>query len=80
MLKNKSGNNHTNKFEVLKCWQEHFEAHLNTEFPHEPEAMLGIPPPTPDAENEGEITTDEMKKAIAEIGKPQESMSQPLRY
>ena len=45
MIKDKSGNTHTNKDEVLKCLQEHFEAHLNTKFPHEPEEMQG-PPPT----------------------------------
>ena len=43
MVKDKSGNTHTNKDEVLKCWQEHFKAYLNTKFPHEPEAKLGIP-------------------------------------
>ena len=67
MVKDKSGNTHTNKDEVLKCWQEHFEAHLNTKFPHEPEAMLDIPPPPPDAETQGEITTEEIKKAIARM-------------
>ena len=51
----------------LFCWQEHFEAHLNTKFPHEPEAMLDIPPPPPDAETQGEITTEEIKKAIAKM-------------
>ena len=50
MVKDNNGNTHKGKDEVLKCWQEHFEAHLNTKFPHEPEAMLDIPPPPPDAE------------------------------
>ena len=63
----KSGNTHTIKDEVLKCWQEHFEAHLNIEFPHKPEAILDIPPPPPDAETQEEITTNEIKKAIASL-------------
>ena len=33
-VKNKQGNTHTDKIEVLKCWEEHFSAHLNTAFPH----------------------------------------------
>ena len=81
MLKDRSGNNHTNKDEVLKCWQEHFEADLNTKFPREPEAMLDIPPLPSDAETQGEITKDEIKKAIASMKntKSQESMLLPLR-
>ena len=67
MVKYKSGNTHTNEDEVLKYWQEHFEAHLNTKFPHEPEAMLYIPPTPPDAETQGKITTEEIKKAITNM-------------
>ena len=67
MLKDKSDNTHTNRDNVLKCWQEHSEAHLNTRFPHQPEAMLDIPPPPLGAETQGEITTEEIKKAIANM-------------
>ena len=45
MVNDKSGNTHTNRNEVLKCWQENFEAHLNTKIPHETEAMLDFPLP-----------------------------------
>ena len=70
MVKDKSSNTHANKDEILKCWQQHFEAHLNTKFPHEPEAMLEIPPLPPDAETIGEITAEEIKKGDREYEKP----------
>ena len=62
MVKDLSGNTHANKDEVLKCWQEHFEAHLKIKFPHEPQAMINIPPPPPDAETQVKKTTEEIKR------------------
>ena len=38
-VKDKDGKKHTNARKVLKCWEEHFDSHLNTEFPHEHSAL-----------------------------------------
>ena len=39
-VKDMQGNTNTDKIEVLKCWEEHFSAHLNTAFPHRPNATV----------------------------------------
>ena len=54
---------HTNTEEVLKCWQEHFEAHLNTRFPHTPDALADIPEPAAELEISVEIVREEILKA-----------------
>ena len=42
VVKDKAGNKLTDKGEVLKCWEEHFNKHLNTEFSHDPNALGSI--------------------------------------
>ena len=63
-IKDKTGNTHTNKTEVLKCWQDHFKNHLNTKFPHDPEALADILEPAQDSNSQWKITKD-LVKAIA---------------
>ena len=50
-IKDKQGNTHKNKTTVLKSWEEHFSAHLNTSFPHQPSAIDEIPDAPEDADN-----------------------------
>ena len=49
------------------CCIEYLEAHLNTEFPHEPESMPAIPTPPPDAKNQAIMTEWEIQMAIANM-------------
>ena len=42
-VKDKHGVKHTIQEEVLIIWKDHFENHLNTEFPHNSKASEDIP-------------------------------------
>ena len=67
VIKDKTGNTHTKKTEVLKCWQDHFENYLNTKFLHDPEALADIPEPDQDSDSQGKTTKDEIVKAIVKM-------------
>jgi len=66
-VKDKQGNTHTNKSEVLKCWEEHFNTHLNTSFPHQPTAINEIPEAPEDAENLPPISEEEIERAVRKM-------------
>ena len=63
-VKDKQGNTHTDKKEVLKCWEEHFSAHLNTAFPHQPPAIDEIPGPPEEADDLPPISLEEIEQAV----------------
>ena len=46
--------------DVLKCWDTHFEAHLNKRFPHDEAAISSIPESTTDEGDFTEISLDEV--------------------
>ena len=63
-VKDKQGNLHTNTKDVLKVWEEHFQVHLNTRFPHNPDALNDIRDHANEASNSPDITREEVVKAI----------------
>jgi hypothetical protein len=64
MVKDKQGTKHSQLNEVMKCWEEHFKTHLNTAFPHVPEALSDITLPQHRESQEPAITKEEIRKAI----------------
>ena len=64
MIKDKKGVMHSQMNEVMNCWEQHFKTHLNTTFPHNPEAIQNIPDPQCDAEPQGPPTTGELREAV----------------
>ena len=66
-VKDKQGKTHTNKTKILKCWEEHFKAHLNTAFPYEPGAINDIPEPPEDADSLPDIEKSEILKAVKKL-------------
>ena len=66
-VKDKQGTIHTNKTTVLKCWEEHFKSHLNTAFPHNPEAIQDIPEAPQNADELPEIDKSEIIKAVRKL-------------
>ena len=66
VIKDKSGKKHTIMSEVLICWEEHFQKHLNTEFLHEPLALNSITVNPAEEEPEQCFTIEEIAAAIKE--------------
>ena len=68
-VKDKQGSRpiHANKQIVLTCCKEHFKSHLNTAFPHNPEAIQDIPETPCDADAQPEIDKSEFIKAIKKL-------------
>ena len=68
-VKDNQGNTHTDKIEVLKCWEEHFSAHLNTAFSHQPTAKDEIPSPSEEADDLTPISLEEIEQAVNKMKK-----------
>jgi hypothetical protein len=64
MVKDKQGKKHSQLNEVMLCWEEHFKVHLNTAFPHDPDAVLDIPDSPTNTQNEHPPTTVEIIEAV----------------
>ena len=65
--KNKEGILKTAPEEVLKCWEEHFCTHLNTQFPRDENVLQSIPdPPNTDAGSEP-FTLAEVEVAVKSL-------------
>ena len=56
-----------NTKEVLKCWEEHFSAHLNTAFPHQPPAIDEIPGPKRKQMTFLPISVEEIELAVKKM-------------
>ena len=50
--------------EVMFFWEEHFKIHLNTTFPHDPDAVLDITDSSADTQNKDLPATDEIREAV----------------
>ena len=61
----KQGKKLTNINSILKRWQEHFEEHLNKEFPHHEAAIDGINENNHRDEPLDPITKDEVRRSIS---------------
>ncbi len=66
-VKDSQGNTHTDKISVLKCWEEHFSAHLNTAFPHQPTATNEISDAPDDADDLPPISREEIEQAVKKM-------------
>ena len=64
VVKDKKGVKHTLAHEVLKCWENHFKEHLNTEFPRDSAAINNINIPHNDQNHIEDINKEEIRKAI----------------
>jgi len=51
-VEDQQGDTHNQLNEVLKCWEAHFNAHLNTEFNHNSEALNDLHVPNNRASSE----------------------------
>ena len=67
VVKDKKGVKHTLAHEVLKCWENHFKEHLNTEFPHDSAAINNTNIPHNDQNHIEDINKEEIRKAIRTI-------------
>ena len=57
-------NTHTDKKEVLKCWEEHSSAHLNTAFPHQPSRNRRNTRHPEEADDLPPISLEEIEQAV----------------
>ena len=64
MVKDRQGKKHSQLHEVMVCWEDHFKMHLNTAFPHDPDAILEIPDPPTCDDQEDYPTTEEIREAV----------------
>ena len=62
--KNKDGVLKTAPHEVMDCWKQHFESHLNTQFPRDEDALQDIPDPPPANTQSRPFTIEEAESAI----------------
>jgi len=72
VVKNDIGEKVVHPKEVLDLWKEHFEAHLNTSFPHDINAINDLEPEEnelPSGPHENEINKDEVRSAIRKMKK-----------
>ena len=63
-VKDKSGNLHTNTEEILKCWEDHFQSHLNARFPHDPGALTDIDETDQAVQSGTEISHEQVLKTV----------------
>ena len=66
-VKDKQGVKHTIQEEVLIIWKEHFENHLNTEFPHDSKALEDIPEHEFENDLPLEISIEEIRFAMKKM-------------
>ena len=66
VVKDKNGKKITNTEKVLKCWEEHFNTHLNTTFPYDPGATDNISDPENITEG-NPISLEEIRNAIKKL-------------
>ena len=62
--KDKDGTLKTAPNEVMKCWEEYFCKHLNTEFPRDESALQSIPDPPTTCTDSEPFTIEEVEKAV----------------
>ena len=68
VINNQNADKRTRTDEVLKIFKEHFEQHLNTEFPHDESILQSILETIPGTEQSTEeliISKEEIRKAIS---------------
>ena len=64
VAKNKDGVLKSAPSDVLKCWEDHFSKHLNTEFPRDPDVLDTIPEPPNVNTHSVPFTEEEAEEAI----------------
>ena len=62
--KTKDGILKTAPHEVLDCWKQHFDAHLNTKFPRDENVLQDIPDPPQSISQSDPFTMEEAESAI----------------
>ena len=67
--RNKEGILKTAPTEVMKCWEEHFAIHLNTEFPKDNSVLETIPDPSSAEYVSRPFSIIEVEKAIQALTK-----------
>ena len=67
MIKDSVGVKHNVLSEVINCWEEHFKVHLNTAFPHNPDAMNDIPATIPSSEHSDPPSEEEIRDAVKSL-------------
>ena len=67
VLKDSNNVRTTQTNEVLKLWENHFKAHLNTRHPYQENAMESIPEAPLIDQDELHITVDDIRKAIGTL-------------
>ena len=65
--KNKHGVLKTAPTDVMKCWEEHFQKHLNTQFPRDDSILNTIPEPAAADAPSTPFTIDEAEEAIKSL-------------
>ena len=65
--RNKEGILNTAPAEVMKCWEEHFATHLNTQFPRDNSVLQSIPDPPPAEAVSEPFSVSEVEKAIQSL-------------
>ena len=66
MINDKQGNKQTNINKVLKCWEEHFEEHLNNKkLPYENNALHELEQIEENVFDTEQISEEEIKKSVS---------------
>ena len=65
--KDKDGSLKTAPDEVLKCWEEHFSKHLNTEFPRDRKVLQSIPEAVNTEGTSLPFSIDEVEEAVKKL-------------
>ena len=65
--KNTNGELKTAPTDVMRCWEEHFKKHLNTQFPRDDDILNTIPVPVADDSPSTTFTIDEVEEAIKSL-------------
>ena len=67
IIQDKNGVKRFDINEILKCWETHFQAHLNKKFPHDEAATSSIPDPTDDEGDFPDFSLEEVQNAIKKM-------------
>ncbi|PIK46703.1 hypothetical protein BSL78_16441 [Apostichopus japonicus] len=67
VAKHNQGFHRTAPDEVMKCWEDHFNKHLNTEFPRDDDILKTIPEPVNRNTTRLPFTVEEVEEAVKKL-------------